>query len=277
MTRILAAITLVWASALAAAAQGPEDIVRWVYTSLTSTAPASQQGLEYLSAPAQRGGFFSRRMVAFYDANDTYGDDLAQACVDFGFAIPGNDYDATEIANSLRLSTQTAPAQITIVATFSNFGTPAQVAYDFIQEDGFWKIDDIAGEGFRVSQIPCTPKAASTAAVQATAFCYAQGDDTLRLDLAGGGAAQLEISSWQANGHSCSGQMAGQEVAGGWDFPGTGGCRLQLRVTAGGDVQLSDPDWVCKASMCGQRAVLDGLSFPRTSQIDCAAWQSQIR
>lgn len=277
MKQILAAIALVCTSALAAAAQGPEDIVRWVYTSLTSAVPASQQGLDYLSAPAQRADFFSRRMAAFYEANDSYGDDLGQACVDFSFAIPGNDYDAAEIANSLRLATQTAPGRITIVANFSTFGTLAQVAYEFIQEDGFWKIDDIAGQGFRVSQIPCTSKTASAAPVQATAYCYARGYDTLRLERAGSGVAQIEISSWQANGHSCSARMAGQEVVGGWDFPGTGGCRLQLRVTAEGGVQMADPDWLCKASMCGQRAVLDGLSFPRSSQIDCAAWQSQIR
>lgn len=277
MKRIFVAITLFWVSALAAAAQGPEDIVRWVYTSLTSAVPASRQGLDYLSAPAQRAGFFSRRMITFYEANDSYGDDLAQACVDFSFAIPGNDYDAAEIAGSLRLSTQTAPGRIVIVASFSTFGTPAQVVYEFIQEDGFWKIDDIAGQGFRVSQIPCTPKAASAAPVQAIAYCYARGDDTLRLEITGGGAAQINISSWQANGHSCSGLMSGREVAGGWDFPGTGGCRLQLRVTADGGVQMVDPDWLCKASMCGQRGVLDGLSFPRSSQIDCAVWQPQIR
>ncbi|MCV3270469.1 hypothetical protein [Roseobacter sinensis] len=255
---------------LPATAQSPEEIVRWIYASLSGPGPALQQGLDYLSSPDQRSNYFSRRMVMFFDANDSYGDDLAQACVDFGFAIPGNDFDAAEVARSLELSTQPGPEGMTIVARFTNFGSPAQVTYDFAQEDGFWKIDDVAGEGFRVSQIPCTPKAAAPV----TAFCYRQGEDGLRLDLAaGGGGARVEFWSWQANGHSCSGEMVGQAVAGGWDFPATGGCLLQLRAASDGSLQLADPDWACKRSLCGQRAVLDGLSFPRSSQIDCAGWQ----
>ncbi len=274
MKRVLAAFSLLLASVGSAAAQGPEDIIRWVYTSLSGAGPASQQGLDYLSAPAQRGSFFTRRMVAFYDANDSFGDDLARACIDFGFAIPGQDYDAAEIVQTLQLSLQPAPGRINVVARFSNFGAPAQVIYEFAQEEGYWKIDDIVGQGFRVSQIPCAPKAASAAPAQVTAFCYKTGNDTLRLDTAPGAPVQVQISSWQANGHSCSARMAGQQVAGGWDFPGANGCRLQIRLTQDRGLRLADPDWLCKARMCGQRAVLDGLSFPRSSQFDCAAWVS---
>ncbi|WP_299676776.1 hypothetical protein [uncultured Roseobacter sp.] len=275
MKRFLAAVLLLISSAVSTAAQSPDELIRWVYTSLASANPWAQQGLQYLSAPAQRTHYFTRRMVAFYEANESYGDDLARACVDFGFAVPGNDYDAAEISRTLQVSARTTPERITVEARFSSFGSPAQVTYEFAQEDGFWKIDDIAGEGFRVSQIPCSPKTASAAAASADAFCYRRGDDTLRLDLTPGAPPQLQVSSWQANGHSCSGRMSGQEVAGGWDFPRADGCRLQLRVTPEGGLQLADPDWLCKPGMCGQRAVLDGLNFPRSSQIDCASWVAE--
>ncbi|WP_195820208.1 hypothetical protein [Roseobacter sp. MH60115] len=36
-------------------------------------------------------------MVAFNELNDSYGDDLGQGCVGFGFAIPGNDHDALRL------------------------------------------------------------------------------------------------------------------------------------------------------------------------------------
>ena len=130
-----------------------------------------------MSSPAQRKNYFTDRMVSFYDANDSYGDDLAQACVDFGFAIPGQDYDAAEIMRSLRLSSQRGNDSTRVTAEFTNFGVPARVVYDFVPEAGYWKIDDITGQGFRVSQIPCTPKAASvqSPATPENAYCFQKG------------------------------------------------------------------------------------------------------
>ncbi|MEM9577951.1 MAG: hypothetical protein AAF999_13170 [Pseudomonadota bacterium] len=257
------------------AAQTPEDMVRWIYTSLASDGHVSQQGLDFMSSPDQRKNYFTERMVAFYVANDSYGGDLARACVDFGFAVPGQDYDATEIARSLRLTSQRGNDRITVTAEFTNFGAPARVIYDFVPEAGYWKIDDIAGQGFRVSQINCSPKASATqpATVSQTAYCFQKGDDVLRLDLARDGSARLEFLSWQANGHTCSGQQSGTQVADGWRFPGDLGCQLQVVVTADGGVELKDPEWVCKTTMCGQRAVVDGLTFPHSSRVDCANWR----
>ncbi len=271
----LAVIALIACSAWPAAAQSPEDMIRWVYTSLAGPGALSQQGLPYMLSPAQRRNYFTRRMLAFFDANDSYGGGLAQACVDFSFAVPGNDYNANEIVQSLRISSQQDATRKSVVADFVTFGQPARVVYDFVPEDGYWKIDDIAGEGFRVSQIPCAPKtaAATPDAAQAKAYCFKNGNDDLRLDLGQNGTAQLEFSSWQSNGHSCSGRMPGQQVSGGWNFPAEQGCILQLRITADGGVRMADTDHACKFMMCGQRAVIDGLSFPHSTRVDCAKWQ----
>lgn len=250
-----------------AAAQTPQEIVRWVYASLLNDGHASQKGIDFLSSPAQRGSYFSDRMEAFYSSRDNG----AMGCIDFGFAIPGNDFDAGEVVQSLQISTrENANGGLTVQANFTNFGEAAHVEYDFAAEDGYWKIDDIAGAHFRVSQIDCSAQK-NTAPVSSAAYCYKQGDDTLRLDVSATGDAHLDFVSWQANYHTCSADMAGRQVADGWDFHDAQGCVIQVRVS-GGNINLADPDWACKPMMCGQRAVIDGISFPAATQIDCAAW-----
>jgi hypothetical protein len=260
MHRLILSLVLLLGGAMPLTAQTPEDTVRWIYASLTQPGP---NGLHYLSAADRRDQFFTRRMVAFYAANDSQGG----TCVDFGFAVPGNDYDAAEIQRSLALETSGGDSQKSISARFTSFGRPAQVVYDFTIEDGFWKIDDIAGPGWRVSQITCAPQAAAPASA---GYCYIRGDDSLRLDLTADGGAMIDLQSWQANGHSCSATGRAEATDGGWLFQAEEGCRLQILVTAEQGLRLADPDWACKRWLCGQRAVIDGLNFPRSSQVDCS-------
>jgi hypothetical protein len=270
MTRLILALGLVWAFAQPAAAQTPEDTVRWIYDSMAQPGQvAEQRGLWHLSRPERRNQFFSRRLVDFIIANDSHGNDLVTACIDFDPAIPGNDYDGAEILNSLTLGGSGDTTRRTVTARFMTFGRPAQIEYDFIVEDGFWKIDDIAGPGWRISQIACAPKAAAAPAAS-NAFCYLNGSDSLRLDLQADGSAMIDMQSWQANGHSCSARGRAGPAEGGWLFQAEEGCRLEIRVTGDQGIAFADPDWACKRWMCGQRAVIDGLSFPRSSQIDCA-------
>ncbi len=273
MRRLILILGLTFGFAHSALAQTPEDTVRWIYTSM---AQPGLQGLDYLAAPAQRQDFFSRRMIAFYEANDSHAGDLSRTCVDFGFAVPGNDFDAIEILRSLSLNSSGDTSRTSVTARFYNFGMPAGVTYDFVIEDGLWKIDDIASDGWRVSEIPCT--ANSTAAPVATnSYCFQTGSDSLQLILAPDGSAQFDMLSWQSNGHSCSGQGTAGVVDGGWlyeEYQHDRLCRLGFSVTPDQGIRLSDADYACKRWMCGQRAVLDGLTFPRTSQIDCSQMRS---
>ena len=80
-------------------------------------------------------------MVTFFDANDSYGDNLMTACVDFAFDIPGQDFDENEIARTLTVSSTGDAARRSVTASFRNFGQVARITYDFIAEDGFWRID----------------------------------------------------------------------------------------------------------------------------------------
>ncbi len=264
------ALVLALVAALPARAQTPEDLVRWIYASLSAPGPAQAKGLAHISAPAQRRQFLSRRLADFYDANDSYGTDLMTACVDFAFDIPGNDFDEHEIARTLTVTTTGDPARPSVTARFTNFGQPAEFTYDFIPEDGAMRIDDIAGPGWRVSQIPCVPKGGSSpAATRGTGYCYRSGDNTLRLDVAGDGRALFELDSWQVAGHNCGAGGVAQPIEGGWLFE-DGPCRIEILVTPESGLRLTDHDWICKQTMCGARAVIDGLAFPRASQVDCA-------
>lgn len=272
MARVM---VFLWAMlAGAAQAQTPEDLVRWIYASRTQTAQAELTGFAYLSAPTLRDQFLSRRMVRLMDANDTYGDDLAAACFDFGFDIPGNDFDATEILRTLTISAAGDAERMTVTARFNNFGQPAEVQYDFIVERGAWRIDDVAGPGWRASLIPCAPKSAPQAigTLREVGYCYAEGQSTLRVMVDAAGAARFSMESYQAAGHGCFGRGPLTAVEGGWDYVAAldgGPCRIEIRVTPDQGLRLADPDWNCKASLCGARAVIDGLSFPRSSQVDC--------
>jgi hypothetical protein len=260
---------LTLAAAAPARAQTPEDLVRWIYTALTAPGPAEMKGLAYLSAPAQRRQFLSRRLADFHDANDSYGSDLMTACVDFAFDIPGQDFDAAEIARTLSVASGGDPARPSVTARFTSFGQPAEITYDFIPEDGTLRIDDIAGPGWRVSQIPCAPKGGSSASPASPGYCYRTDDTTLRLDVAGDGRALFELDSWQGGGHHCGGGGPAQPIEGGWVHE-AGSCRIEILVTPEAGLRLTDRDWICKETMCGARAVIDGLAFPRASQVDCA-------
>ncbi|WP_116130784.1 hypothetical protein [Tropicimonas sp. IMCC34043] len=256
----------------ARAQQTPEDLVGWIYLSLQQPGPPGAKGLAWLSAPAQRNQFFSRRMVDFFDANDSHGDDLAEACVDFAFDIPGNDFDEREIARTLSVTSGGDAAHQRVIARFTNFGTPASITYDFVPEDGVWRIDDITGPGWQVSRIPCTAARAAPAP-SANGYCFRTENDTLRLEVGEDGIGLFEFDSWQGGGHSCSGGGVARPVEGGWlyqeDFYGQT-CRLGIEPTPDGGIRLSDVGWGCKAALCGARAAIDGLTYPRASQIDCS-------
>lgn len=257
--------TLAWGAP--AMAQTPEEIVRWIYTSLSQPGPGESKGLAYLSGPAQRAQYFTRRMQGFYSANESYGDDLAASCVDFAFDIPGNDFDETEIARTLAVTSERSADRMTVIARFSNFGQPAAIAYDFAIEDGFWRIDDIAGPSWRISQIPCSPRTA------ATEFCFGTERDNFKLQPGADGVASFGLSSWQGNGHSCGVSGTATPTDGGWMFESSNDgqlCRLQFLRTPDGGIRLSDPESACKAYYCGARAALDGMSFEPANRADCA-------
>lgn len=277
MKNVLIALAISLCAALPLRADTPEELVRWIYTSLAHPVPAEQKGLVYLMSPAQRVQFMSERMVTLLNNNDTYGDDLAAACIDFAFDIPGQDFDRNEIISTLITATTGDQERQTVVASFSNFAIPTQVSYDFVIENGRWVIDDIAQDRLRASTINCLPKGTGVVqpapAPQITSYCYQDNTKSLRLDVSEDGSANFEFVSSQANGHTCGGQGRAARTAAGWLYEAaldSGPCRIEFTVTPSQGIRLNDADWACKPTLCGQRAVIDGLTYDRETQVQCS-------
>lgn len=273
------ALCLAWP----AQAQSPEEIVRWIYTSLALPPDGQAKGLHYLTTPEQRRTYLSQRLVQLYDANDIMsenGQNLATACFELGFEIPGNDYDAAEIGRTLTTATAGDATRQRVTARFSSFGEPAQIHFDFIVEEGFWRIDDVGGPGWQISDYTCDPVATATgttttsAASGETGYCYKTQGDDFRLHVAADGSARFTLESWQGGGHFCGVRGTARPIEGGWIYEDNQfgrPCRLEFRVTPERGIRLSDQDHNCKMSLCGQRAALDGLTFAPTAQVDCAS------
>ena len=276
MRQLFWSFLLMLVAATPARADTPEELVKWIYTSLSHAAPAEQKSLEYLMSPAQRIQFFSERMITLFDNNDSYGDDPAAACIDFGIAIPGQDFDRNEIAQTLQTAAAGDDERQRVVARFTNFSAPAEITYDFIIEGGRWVIDDIDGAGVRLSAINCPPKSAAPAPApvpQTTSYCYQDNNQSLRLDVAADGSATFDFLSFQANGHTCGGQGRAAKTPAGWVYEAVLSgreCKIEFTVTQEQGIRLNDPDWGCKPTLCGQRAVIDGMTFPRESQVVCS-------
>jgi hypothetical protein len=121
-----------------------------------------------------------------------------------------------------------------------------------------------------------SPAPAQTAG-KAKSYCYKTAESTLRLDVGSKGQAAFQFASWQGGGHSCGGGGTAAPMAGGWVYEAElagGPCRMEFLISDGG-IRLTDADWRCKATLCGQRAVIDELTFPRSSQVACASAPAQ--
>jgi hypothetical protein len=140
----------------------PEQVVREIYLSFANRANPDAPSVEWLSARERRTAHFSRRMVEFFNANDTFGDDLALACYDFSLEFNGQDFAEKEILETLATKADDDAGRRIVEASFTNFGEPNRFRYEFVREDGAWKIDDIVSletAVWRVSDIPCAPAA----------------------------------------------------------------------------------------------------------------------
>lgn len=290
-------ILLLWALLLGALclapplrAAGPEDTVRWIYDSLAGLGPAETKGFSYLSAPEQRAQYLSQRMVTWFEADDTFRAQNVPGCLGHSADVPGPGFDAAEINRTLTLDTTYATDRQTVTASFRNGGEVVRITYSFLAEDGFWRIDDVAGPGWRLSRISCRPRGTKSPRAEpdetdnppytagAAQYCYAAPDNTLRLDVAADGRAQFALKSLQSGGHSCVASGSAEWIGDGWLYRadlGGWSCRMEIVVTSDLGLRIADRNQDCKPALCGPRATLDGLNFPRGAQVDCAFMPAQ--
>ena len=143
---------------VAAASASPEQTVREIYASMGR--PESQQRMASMQAPDQRARYFTPELVAFFDANDSYGDDSSRACIDFAMIVAGNESDEIEIARTLAIRSKVEDDYAVVDARFTNFGEQNHFRYEFVRNGEHWKIADIASLknfAWRLSDIPCEP------------------------------------------------------------------------------------------------------------------------
>jgi hypothetical protein len=109
----------------------------------------------------------------------------------------------------------------------------------------------------------------------AESYCFRAGPDgasDLRLDIAGNGRASFTLESWQGGGHSCGASGQARAIEGGWVYRETidgARCEIVLARTEDGGILLQDTDNRCRTTLCGARAMIDGLAFPHTSRVAC--------
>ena len=281
MRRLLPLILLLATLApLPAAAQSIEDLIRWVYLSQNQPGPAETKGFHFLSSPAQRSQFFSSRMVAFLAANDLQRQANAIGCIDFAPDIPGSDFNAQEIAQTLTLATVQDAGRTNVVARFRNFGQQAQVTYHFIVEDGLMRIDDVSGSGWQLSAIACPtqrPGQANApqppaAAASTNSYCFKKPDAELNMQMRPDGSVRFVLGTSSSTGHFCHMEGIARPDAGGWmhlDTQMGAPCELRLLPTADSGIRVSDRDFQCKRFYCGMAAGLDGIVFTRSEQVHC--------
>ncbi len=133
---VLAALT-----ASAAADEGPASVVAPFYAD-----PGSELD------PANFGSF-GGAALAVLEESDRRADD--GGCIGFSFAIDGQDFDESELAGTLTLTEDASGDEGGVLATFDLFGEPREVAWSLKRLDGGWKVVDVEGDGWRLSELGC--------------------------------------------------------------------------------------------------------------------------
>lgn len=143
--RLLAAASLLLASAFAALAATPAEVVARMYGNVGWEASPERRHL--FTDPAATK--FAQNEAAF-DRGDI-------GCIDFGVAIDGQDFDEEELARTLELTETVSGSEATVEARFLLFGEPRLIEWTLREIDGAWLIADVAGpeNGWRLSEFDC--------------------------------------------------------------------------------------------------------------------------
>ncbi len=116
----------------------PQDIVRKVYSFYVGKNAKGAYGNKQV-----RARYFSASLDALVNKAEATSRKKNEAIIDFDPIINGQDY---ETPKDLAVSVVTPGSdKTTLRARFKQFGTQQQVDFDFVQENGAWKIFDLRG------------------------------------------------------------------------------------------------------------------------------------
>ena len=119
----------------------PRDIVATLYKN-TAIALKKERPSSPFFDHATRRKYFSKGFDQLITKSETEAVRDGSQMIDFDPITASQDTDmtsATVKTNVLELG------KAVVSASFTNFGKPAVVTYDFVKEDGAWAIDDIKG------------------------------------------------------------------------------------------------------------------------------------
>lgn len=139
---LAAAITAASSPALAGAAS---DAVAFFYENIGAEAMPENRHL------------FTDAARAALDENDRVGEETGGICLDFVMTLDAQDFDDDEVARTLTLSEELDGDVAYVTADFSVFGEDRSVEWTLMDEDGEWKVADVAipGRGWRLSELEC--------------------------------------------------------------------------------------------------------------------------
>ena len=118
----------------------PRDIVDAIYRSAVLT--VRKKGESPIEDPAIRAKYFSKSFDVALTAAETRAAHDKKTVFDF------DPISAAQDAELQKVTIKTGVLELgkaSVSASFSNHGQATIVSYDFVKEDGAWKVDDIKG------------------------------------------------------------------------------------------------------------------------------------
>ena len=114
----------------------------------------------YMTPEAQFPDFrehapWSSSLWAVLEAMSQRSAQINEPILDFDPVIGGQDYQLTNL--SVTTDGVVEASHAVVRASFNNAGTPLEILYDMVWEDGAWRVDNIPGDGWDLRQIAAAP------------------------------------------------------------------------------------------------------------------------
>lgn len=128
-------------STMPLAVEEPRDVVAKIYELARSGLQKKRPESPFFMRSV-RETYFSKGFDLLITASETKAVHDGDAALDFDPVSASQDAEIQKVTLKTELL---EPGKAVVSANFSNHGQPTVVTYDFVKEDGLWKINDIKG------------------------------------------------------------------------------------------------------------------------------------
>lgn len=123
------------------AVEEPRDVVAKIYEKARAGLRKKNPESPFFSRSI-RETFFSKGFDLLITTAETKAAHAGEAALDFDPVSASQDAEIQKVTLKTDLL---EPGKAVVSASFSNHGQPTVVTYDFVKEDGLWKVNDIKG------------------------------------------------------------------------------------------------------------------------------------